>query len=303
MNTLSDHSRETPDKAAEQTERGFGQVQHSLPEQPLIVNTAEGEGALLTLRDFWQYHELLQFLTWRDIKVRYKQTAMGAAWAVIQPLLIVLVFALFFGLLVGVPTDGLPFLIFYYCGILPWTFFANGVSFSSISLIGNANLLNKVYFPRIFIPAAIVAASLVDLLIASLILMTLVLYYGFVPTWYMLLLPGYLALTVLLTLGLGVWIAALTVKYRDIRHALPFILQLWMFLTPIIYPLSIVPEKWRGLVLINPLAGIVEGLRLTLLGRHLNWAALALTIFTVLSILGCGLYTFSRVERSMADVI
>lgn len=306
--TLSGKSIETeegpPAAATRPVASGaLGSAQQRLPEKPLIVNRPEGETALLTLRDFWQYHELLQFLTWRDIKVRYKQTAIGAAWAILQPLLVVLVFAVFFGMFVRVPTDGLSFLIFYYCGILPWTFFANGVSISSMSLIGNANLLNKVYFPRIFIPAAVLAASLVDLLIASLILIGLVLYYGFVPTWYVLLLPGYLVLTVLLTLGLGIWIAALTVKYRDIRHALPFILQLWMFLTPIIYPLSIVPEKWRGLLLINPLTGIVEGMRLALLGRHLNWAALALTVITIVSILGCGLYTFRRVERSMADVI
>ena len=165
----------------------------------------------------------------------------------------------FFRLLVGVPTDGLPFLIFYYCGILPWTFFANGVSFSSMSLIGNANLLNKVYFPRIFIPAATIAASLVDLLIASLILLALVLYYGFIPTGTCCCCRFILLLTVMLTLGLGIWIAALTVKYRDIRHALPFILQLWMFLTPIIYPLSVVPEKWRGLLMINPMTGRGRG--------------------------------------------
>ena len=267
--TLTGNSIETQGGAA----HAHTHAQHELPEKPLIVNKAEGEAALLTLRDFWHYHELFHFLTWRDIKVRYKQTAMGAAWAILQPLLIVLVFAVFFGLFVGVPTDGLPYLVFYYCGLLPWTFFANGVSISSMSLIGNANLINKVYFPRIFIPAATVAAGLIDLLIASLILFGLVLYYGFSPTWNMLLLPGYFLLTVLLTLGLGIWIAALTVKYRDIRHALPFVLQLWMFLTPIIYPLSVVPEKWRGLLFINPLTGIVEGTRLALLGRHLNWWA------------------------------
>lgn len=281
----------------------FGHAQQRLPEKPLIVNMSEGEPALLSLREFWHYRELLQFLTWRDIKVRYKQTAMGAAWAILQPLLIVLVFAVFFGLFVGVSTDGLPYLIFYYCGILPWTFFANGVSTSSTSLIGNANLINKVYFPRIFIPAAVIAASLVDLAIATVILLGFVLFYGFSPTWPMLLLPVYLVLTVLLTVGLGVWISALTVKYRDIRHALPFVLQLWMFLTPIIYPLSVVPEKWRSLLFINPLAGIVEGMRLALSGHHLNWWALALTVITILTILACGLHTFRGVERSMADVV
>ena len=308
--TLSGNSIETQSvgassaaEALTKAEGELGQTRHDLPEKPLIVNAADGEAALLAFRDFWQYHELFHFLTWRDIKVRYKQTAMGAAWAILQPLLIVLVFAVFVGLFVGVPTDGLPFLIFYYCGLLPWTFFANGVSTSSMILIGNANLINKVYFPRIFIPASTVAAGVVDLLIASLILVGMMLYYRFTLAWPMLLLPGYLVLTVLLTLGLGIWIAALTVKYRDIRHALPFVLQLWMFLTPIIYPVSVVPEKWRPLLFINPLTGIVEGTRLSLLGRHLNWIALALTVFTILTILGCGLYTFRRVERSMADVI
>lgn len=280
-----------------------GRTPHHLPEKPLVLNTSEGGAALLTFREFWLYRELLHFLTWRDIKVRYKQTVMGAAWAILQPLSIVLIFAIFFGMFVGVPTDGLPFLIFYYCGILPWTFFANGVSTSSMSLIGNANLINKVYFPRIFIPTAVVAASLIDLLIASMILLGLVLYYGFNPTWQLLLLPGYLLLTVVLTLGLGILTAALTVKYRDVRHALPFVLQLWMFLTPIIYPLSVVPERWRYLLFINPLTGIVEGMRLALLGRPLGLLPLAQTVLIVLGVLGSGLYAFRRVERGMADVI
>jgi lipopolysaccharide transport system permease protein len=281
----------------------YGHTPHRLPEKPLIVNTAEGGAVLLTLREFWNYHELLTFLTWRDIKVRYKQTAMGAAWAILQPLLIVLVFAVFFGLFVGVPTDGLPYLIFYYCGILPWMFFANGVSVSSMSLIGNAGLINKVYFPRIFIPTAAIAASLIDLLIALMILLGIMLYYGFNPAWHLLLLPCYLLLTVVMTFGLGVLIASLTVKYRDLRHALPFVLQLWMFLTPIIYPLNAVPQKWRYLLFINPLTGVVEGMRLAMLGRHLGSLPLAVTVLTVLGVLGCGLFAFRQVERSMADVI
>ncbi|HEY6804213.1 MAG TPA: ABC transporter permease [Pyrinomonadaceae bacterium] len=281
----------------------FGRAQSHLPDNPLIINRPEAESVLQTLHDFWQYRELLQFLTWRDIKIRYKQTVMGAAWAVLQPLLVVMVFAVFFGLFVGVPTDGLPYLVFYYSGILPWTFFANAVSLSSMSLIGNANLINKVYFPRVFIPTAVVTSGLVDLVIASLILLGFLIYFGFSPAWPMLMLPVYLLLDVLLALGLGIWIAALTVKYRDIRHALPFILQLWMFLTPIIYPLSVVPEKGRGLLFINPLTGIVEGMRLGLRGRLLSFTAMTLTVTTILCILGCGLYTFRRVERSMADVI
>ena len=275
----------------------------ALPEQPVVVNDADAVLASFRLRDLWAYRELLLFLTWRDIKVRYKQTAMGAAWAIIQPLFIVLTFAVFFGLLVGVPTENMPFLVFYYCGLLPWTFFATAVTQSSLSLVGSANLITKVYFPRAIVPAAAVFAGLVDLLIASAILIGLAAYYGLGRTSQILMLPALIALTVLLALGLGMWLAALTVKYRDVRHALPFVLQMWMFLTPIIYPLDVVPPKWRWLMFINPLTGIVEGLRAALTGRVFNWPALGLATLVTLLILCAAAVAFQRIEKSFADLI
>jgi lipopolysaccharide transport system permease protein len=275
----------------------------ALPEQPVVVNDADAVLASFRLRDLWAYRELLLFLTWRDIKVRYKQTAMGATWAIIQPLFIVLTFAVFFGLLVGVPTENMPFLVFYYCGLLPWTFFATAVTQSSLSLVGSANLITKVYFPRAIVPAAAVFAGLVDLLIASAILVGLAAYYGLGRTSQMFMLPALIALTVLLALGLGMWLAALTVKYRDVRHALPFVLQMWMFLTPIIYPLDVVPPKWRWLMFINPLTGIVEGLRAALTGRVFNWPALGLATLVTLLILCAAAVAFQRIEKSFADLI
>lgn len=285
--------------------RATGAAQHggTIPAQPVVVNDAASVLPSFAPRDLWAYRELLLFLTWRDVKVRYKQTAMGAAWAIIQPLFIVLIFAVFFGLLVGVPTEGMPYLVFYYCGLLPWTFFANAVSQSSLSLVNNANLINKVYFPRTLIPTAAVGSGLIDLLISSAILMGLVVYYRMGMTLSVLMLPVLIALTVLLSLGLGIWLAALTVKYRDVRHALPFVLQLWMFLTPIIYPLEVVPAKWRWLMFFNPLTGIVEGMRAALTGRGFDWSALSLAALATLLIFCAAIYSFQRIEKTFADLI
>jgi lipopolysaccharide transport system permease protein len=274
-----------------------------MPEQPVVMNDADAVLASFRLRDLWAYRELLIFLTWRDIKVRYKQTVMGAMWAIIQPLAIVLIFAVFFGLLVGVSTEGMPFIVFYYCGLLPWTFFANAVTQSSMSLVNNANLITKVYFPRAIVPAAAVCAGVVDLLIASVILIGLTTYYKMGLTPAALMLPALIGLTVLLALGLGMWLAALTVKYRDVRHALPFVLQIWMFITPIIYPLEVVPEKWRWLMFLNPMTGIVEGLRAALTGRGFDWHALSFSALVTLAILFAAAYAFQRIERSFADLI
>lgn len=271
--------------------------------RPVVVNDAGARPPSLRLREIWAYRELLYFLSWRDIKVRYKQTAMGAAWAIIQPLFIVLVFAVFFGLLVGVPTEGMPFVAFYYCGLLPWTFFANAVTLGSMSLIGNSNLITKVYFPRILMPAAAVGSLLIDLLIATAILVGLALYYGLGRTANVLMLPALLLLTVLLGLGLAVWVSALTVKYRDVRHVLPFALQLWMFVTPIIYPVAVVPEGWRWVMFFNPLAGVVEGLRASLTGAPFNWPALGFAAAATLLTLWGAARVFHRIERSFADLI
>lgn len=278
-------------------------LRSSLPDKPVVLNEAGDSSPVIYLRELWIYRELLYFLTWRDIKVRYKQTAMGAAWAVIQPLFAMLLFALFFGLWIRVPSDGMPYLVFFYCGLLPWTFFANAVSQSSQSLILNSNLITKVYFPRAIIPAASIGAALVDLLIASVILVGLALYYGLGTTWSVLMLPALVVLAVLFSLGCGICIAALTAKYRDIRHALPFVLQLWMFLTPIIYPLSVVPAKWRWLILLNPLAGIVEGMRAALVGRGIDWSAISISVVMTFASLVVAAYVFRRIERGLADLI
>lgn len=256
----------------------------------------------LNLSDIWDYRELLYFLVWRDIKVRYKQTAMGASWAVLQPLILMLVFAVFFGLL-GVPTDGLPYLLFFYSGLLPWTFFSNAVSQSSVSLVSNSNLITKVYFPRVLIPTATVGAGIVDLAVASVILVGLMLYYGFVPGLSLLMLPALIGLSIMLALGVGTWLAALMVKYRDVRHVLPFALQVWFFVTPIIYPVSVVPEGWRWLLYLNPMAGVAEGIRAAVSGRGFAWGSLAFSAAATLAVFALSVYAFNRLEKSFADLI
>src|ERR1700686_5124718 len=212
---------------------------------PLIRIRPSKGWVALRLRDLWSYRELLYFLTWRDIKVRYKQTVLGASWAIIQPLFTMLLFTLFFGRLAGLPSDGIPYPIFAYAGLLPWTFFSNAVTNSGNSLVGSSNLITKVYFPRMIIPGAAVGAGLVDFAIAFVVLAALMIYYGIALTPSLLALPLLLALTALLALGVGMWTSALNVKYRDVRYALPFVIQLWMFASPIIYPASLMPQKWR----------------------------------------------------------
>lgn len=277
----------------------------SAPEtkKSVIVNESQDTLASLSLREIWASRELLYFLTWRDVKVRYKQTAMGAAWAIIQPLFMMLTFAVFFGLLIGVPNDGLPFMLFFYCGLMPWTFFSGAVSAGSGSLVGSSNLITKVYFPRIIVPAAAVGALLVDLLITLVILVGLGIYYGMHLSWNLAMLPVLLLMTIVLAFEFALWLSALTVKYRDIRHALPFVLQLWMFLTPIVYPLSVVPEKWRWLMYINPLTGIVEGVRCVFTAQNFNWTAISFSAVALVVMLFWSVHTFRRIEKSFADLI
>lgn len=274
-----------------------------VPERPVVLNEADSTHAAFNLGDIWDYRELLYFLTWRDIKVRYKQTAIGAAWAIIQPLLIVLVFAVFFGLFMGVPTEDMPFIVFFYCAMLPYMFFSNALSLSSGSLINSSNLITKIYFPRAIVPIASVAAGLVDLLITTAILVAMLPLYGARPTVGFLMLPVMLLVTLCLSMAFGILLSALTVKYRDIRHALPFVLQLWMYVTPIVYPLTVVPEKWRWLMYINPLTGVVEGIRSAVWGRPFNWAAIALSIAITALMLFVSALAFRRIENSFADLI
>lgn len=273
-----------------------------LPDKPLIVGGPRKSWVGLDLREVWVYRELLYFLTWRDLKVRYKQTLLGAAWVIIQPLFTMLVFSLFFGKLVGTP-EGIPYPLFVYTGILPWTFFSNSVINSSNSLVGSSNLITKVYFPRMIIPAAAVAAGLVDLAVASLVLIGLTLYYDVALAWSMLWLPVFILLATLLALGIGLGVSALSVKYRDIRHALPFIIQLWLFSSPIIYPTSLFSENWKWALSLNPVTGIVEGFRSSLLGRSVDWHAISISTAMVLVLLVCAAFIFRRIETSFADLI
>jgi len=274
-----------------------------LPEEPLVVIEPSRFWVALDLRGLWSYRELLYFLTWRDVKVRYKQTMLGVAWAIIQPLLTMLIFTLFFGQLAGVPSDGIPYPIFAYAGLLPWTFFSNSVTNSGNSLVANSNLITKVFFPRMIIPSAAVAAGLVDFAIAFLLLIGLMIYYSVTVTWAVLMLAPLTVLTTLLALGLGMWLSALNVKYRDIRHALPFLMQLWMFVSPIIYPVSMLPAKWRWVLALNPLTGSIAGFRSALFNRAFDWTAIGISIGITLALLVYSAFSFRRMERSFADIV
>ena len=258
----------------------------------------------LEFRELWEYRELLYFLIWRDVKVRYKQTALGAAWAVIQPFFMMVVFSLFFGRLAKVPSDGIPYPVFTFCALLPWQLFANALTESSNSLVGNQNLITKVYFPRLVVPISAVLGGLVDFVIAFMILLGMMLYYGIVPGWAIVTLPGLILLAVLTALGVGLWLSALNVQYRDVRYTIGFLVQLWLFLTPVAYPSSIVPEQWRPLYGLNPMAGVVEGFRWALLGKSQPpGAMLWVSVAVVIVILFGGLYYFRRMEQQFADIV
>jgi homopolymeric O-antigen transport system permease protein len=275
----------------------------TLPDQPLVVIEPNKGWGLAELKDLWAFRELLYFLTWRDVKVRYRQTGLGVAWAIIQPLFTMLIFTLFFGRLAGVPSDNVPYPLFAYAGLLAWTFFANAITNSGNSVVGSANLITKVYFPRMVIPAAAVAAGLVDFIIGFIILLMLMIYYGVIVTWTMLMFPVLMLLTTLLAVGVGMWLSALNVKYRDVRFALPFLVQLWMFVSPVIYPSSFLPEKYRWFLWFNPMSGIIEGYRSSLFGLPFNWIALASSTIITGALLVYASYSFRRMERSFADII
>jgi len=275
----------------------------ALPDTPLVTIEPGKNWGARELRDIWAYRDLLYFLTWRDVKVRYKQTALGVAWAVLQPLLTMVIFTFFFGRLAGVPSDNVPYPIFAYAGLLPWTFFSNAISNSGNSLVGNANLITKVYFPRMIIPMAAVAAGLVDLAISFVVLIPLMFYYKIAASWTWLMFPVMVFLTAVLAFAVGMWLSALNVKYRDVRFALPFIVQLWMFVSPVIYPTSFLPARFRWVLLLNPLTGIIEGYRSSLFSRPFNWIALASSGAITIAMLLYASYTFRRMEKSFADII
>jgi lipopolysaccharide transport system permease protein len=258
----------------------------------------------LNLRELWRYRELIYFLVWRDIKVRYKQTLLGAAWAILQPFLTMVVFSVFFGELVGMPTGGVPYPIFSYTALLPWQLFEGGISKAGASLVASRNLLTKVYFPRMSVPLAPVVAGLVDFALAFLVLLGMMVYYGMRPTFAVLTLPLFLVLAMITALGAGLWLAALNVSYRDVGYVIPFLVRVWFFTTPITYAISIVPAAYLPLYALNPMVGVVEGFRWALLGSAAPsiWLVLPSVAVSIALLVSGALY-FRRMERTFADVV
>ncbi len=276
----------------------------TLPAVPRIRLKPPNGWRALNLREFWQYRELLYFLSWRDIKVRYKQTALGALWAILQPLLTMLVFSLFFGNLAKMPSDGIPYPIFAFSALVPWTFFSNGLTQSGNSLIQSAGMLKKVYFPRLIVPISSILSGVVDFLFAFLVLIGLMFWYGIVPTANVVWLPFLLLLAFGTALGVGLWLSAMNVQFRDVRYTTPFLAQFWLFATPIAYPSSLLSEPWRTIYGINPMVGVVEGFRWALLGTATAPGPLIIvSALTMLTILITGMFYFRRMESTFADVV
>jgi len=271
---------------------------------PVIVIRPSHGWVSLRLRDLWEYRELLYFLVWRDVKVRYKQTVLGAAWAILQPFLTMIVFSIFFGRLAKVPSEGIPYPVFAYTALLPWQLFAHALTESGTSLVANQQLITKVYFPRLVIPISAVLAGLVDFAIAFVVLLGMMFYYGIVPTAATLTLPLFLLLAIATALAVGLWLSALNVQYRDVRYTIPFLTQFWLFATPIAYSSSLVPESWRTLYGLNPMVGVVEGFRWALLGKAGGTGPMVIVSALAVSILLVGgLVYFRRMEKTFADVV
>ena len=280
---------------------GIDYVPSALPEEPLIKIRPGRPSATAELREAWAHRELLYFLIWRDLKVRYRQTLLGAAWVILQPLLTALVFTVFMSKLARVPSDGVPYPLFAYAGLLPWTFFSNAVSTSSYSLISNSYIITKVYFPRLIIPAAVVGVRLIDFLVASVVLVVLMLCYGVGVGWGILLLPVFVVEATLFSFGVGLWFSVLNVRYRDVGTVLPVLIQLWMFASPIIYPSSLVPEGWRVFYSLNPLAGIVEGMRASLFGLGFDWGGIIISAAVTLLLLAHSVRAFCRRGEGLVE--
>ena len=270
-----------------------------------VVRISARRGRLsLDLAELWAYRELLYFFVWRDIKVRYKQTVIGAAWAILQPVLTMVVFSLFFGRLAKIPSQGLPYPIFYYCALLPWTYFATAMQTATSVVVEQQRVITKVYFPRVVLPISSVLSGLVDFAISFAVFLVLLPYYRIAPTWAVVWLPAFLLLAVLTALGVGLWLSALNALYRDVRYVLPFLVQFWMFSSPVAYPTSLVPVKWRWLYGLNPMAGVIEGFRWALTGHGQAPGALlaASSAGVILLVLG-GLVYYHAVEGKIADVV
>jgi lipopolysaccharide transport system permease protein len=256
------------------------------------------------LGEVWRHRELFYFLTWRDLKVRYRQTVLGAFWAVVQPVMLMVVFTVVFGKLAKLPSDGIPYPIFAYVALVPWNFFAAALNRCITSLVGNNNIISKVYFPRLIVPLAATFAGVLDFSISLLVLLSMMVWFGFIPGWAAVTLPLFLILALTTALSIGLWLAALNVRFRDIGLGIPFVIQVWMYVSPVAYSVSLVPESWRWLYSLNPMVGVIEGFRWGLLGKgHLDFGALALSTAGVLVLLLGGMVYFKRTERTMVDVI
>jgi len=258
----------------------------------------------LDLAAVWEYRELLYFLVWRDVKVRYKQTLMGAAWAILQPVTTMVVFTLIFGKLAQIPSDGVPYAIFSYTALLPWTYFSQAIIRSGGSLVGDSNLVRKVYFPRLIIPLASVTAPLVDFFVSFLLLIGMLTWFGIAPGWGILTAPLFLLLAVMTALAVGLWLSPLNARYRDVGHTIPVLAQIWMYASPVVYSVNMVPEKWRFVYGLNPLAGVIEGFRWALLDKQSPaFGVMVVSTIVVLALLAGGIVFFKRMERTLADIL
>ncbi len=278
-------------------------VNDHLEASTILIEPTQG-WVSLKLHQLWEYRELLYFLVWRDVKVRYKQTVLGAAWAVIQPFMAMVVFSIFFGKLAKMPSDGIPYPLFAYSALVPWSFFANGLNQSSNSLVGSAHLITKVYFPRLVVPISSVTSGIVDFILAFVVLLGMMFYFGVLPTFNVIWLPFLLALAFVTALGVGMWFSALNVEFRDVRYVVPFLTQFWMFATPIVYPSSLLSEPWRTLYGINPMVGVVEGFRWALLATETAPGPIVIvSSLASLVILMGGAFYFRRMEKTFADLV
>ena len=272
--------------------------------RPVVVLRPRTGYLDLDLAEVWRYRELLYFLIWRELKVRYKQAAIGAGWAIIQPVFMVLIFSAVFGMFARIPSDGFPYPVFAFTAVLAWTYFSQALGRCSTGLVEDAELIRKIYFPRLILPFAAVVAPLVDLLIALPILLAMMLWYGIIPSPNMLMLPLFVLLALLLALACGLWLGPINVRYRDIKHVIPFLIQVWMYASPVVYPVSMVPERWQLLYSLNPMVGVIEGFRWAVLGQGSpNLVAIAISAVAVLVLLAGGLVYFARMQRYFADVI
>ena len=278
-------------------------IQGQVAQPTLIIEPRKGL-LRLDLQAVWRYRELLYFLVWRDVKVVYKQTLLGVAWGILQPLATMVIFTLVFSRFANIPSDGLPYPIFAYTALLPWNYFSQAISRAGISLVGEANLISKIYFPRLIVPISAILAPLVDFAVAFLVLLGMMAWYGIAPNWTIVTVPVFLLLALVSALAVGLWLSALNVKYRDVRHTIPFLVQLWLFASPVAYPVSLVPENWRLLYSLNPMVGVIEGFRWALLGKQSpDFSAIALSMVIVGVLLAGGLRYFKRTERTFADII